>query len=480
MQTDRVSAQSRVAGCSTMDRGVVLAAVLAASALLVSEARAHAQEGCPPDHVGCHAVSVDFRHRAALFDDVMLDSGWVPAGSPLQVRFAVALAGSTQVDMGGTAVTSWPAALDVAVPGRPGTGRLAMNYGLEVMAMIRIDVEVAGTRYRWMGDIPLPGGVPSDLRLFDEVSFDPFLLPPREPRSVMVWDDTDPVRVLDVSLTDSLIPIAGIGGGFVLDLVASLETGYRTERIEVSDALTAITEEGASVVVRADPGALELGAAKDYTVLPRGTLSYDATITAIPRLYVVIAGRRFDLGLAEVPLRVVDLDRPTRFGAAEVHVPLPDIRVEPTRVSMGETDVGAMSERLVSVHNEGEATLEVAVLAPRAPFSATATTLTIPARSTTRFALRFEPTAPGDEASVLTLSTNDPDEPLVSIRLSGTGVGAPLPGDAGVADAGWPEGSNAGGCGCGAAGGAGLPTPMAVLLALGVIVPLRTRRKNRM
>lgn len=455
-----------------------LPALVAGCVLATSPARA--QEGCPPDHVGCHTVDVDFEHREALFDDVMLDSGWVPSGSPLQVRFAVFLGGSTEVDLGGRAVTSWPSALDVRVPGRPGTGRLAINYGLEIVAMIRIDVEVAGVRYRWTGDIPIPGGIPRDLRLFDEVTFDPFVLPPSEPRPVVAWDDTDVVRLLDVDLTDALIPIPGIGGGFQVDAVGSLESRYRTDRIEVLDAVGDITEEGGSVVVRADPGATELGGAKDYTVLPHGTIGYEGVVTAIPALYVQIAGRRFELTLAEVPLRVASLDRATRFAPADVHVPLPDIRVEPTMLALGEVEVGGTVERLVTVANDGEAPLEVAVSMPRAPFSTSASALTIPPRSSARLAVRFDPTAGGDDNTVLVLSSNDPDEPLVTIRVGGRGSEPPLPTqDGGVTDAGGGGGSIAGGCGCHAPAGAATPGPGAlVLLAVAAAWARRRARKS--
>lgn len=451
---------------------VALASPLASPAL--------AQERCPPDAVGCHSTDVDFHHREALFDDVMLDSGWVPAGSPLQVRFGVFIGGSTEVDLGGTATTSWPPALDVAIPGRPGTGRLAMNYGIEIVAMIRFDVEVAGVRYRWEGDIPIPGGIPRDLRLFDEIVFDPFVLPPSEPRPVLAWDDTEVVRVLEVDLTDAIIPIPGIGGGFLVDAVGALETGYRTDRIEISDALEAITEEGASVVVRADPGARELGPAKDYEVLPRGTLSYEGEITVIPRLFVEIVGRRFDLTLAEVPLRIVSLDRPTRFDPAAVHVPLPDIRVEPTSLALGEAPVGGSVEQLLTVHNDGESPLYVSVTPPREPFAAPSPGLMIPPRSSARLAVRFEPTELGDEGAILSLTSNDPDEPLVIVRLSGTGVGAAPGQDGGAFGDGGPRGEIAGGCSCRAVGGPGAASPALAICALGVLVALRRRARHRM
>ena len=456
-----------------------VAPFLALIALLAGPRVAAAQAApCPPDHVGCHRADVDFHHRDALFDDVMLDSGWVPPGAAVQVRFAVFLGGSTEVDLGGTAVTSWPPALDVAVPGRPDTGRLAINYGIEIIARIRFDVTVGGVHYTWEGDIPIPGGIPRDLRLADEIVFDPFVLPPSDPRPVLAWDDTERVTVLEVDITDALIPIPGIGGGFVVDAVGALEGSYQTDRIEVSDAVTDILAEGASVTVRPDPGAPELGAAKDLTILPHGTIGYDGLITLYPGLFIEIAGSRFDLTLAEVPLNVVDRSSNTDFDPAMVHVPLPDIRVDQTLLTFGETAVGGASERLLTIHNEGEAELRVGASEVASPFGVGIPTLTIPPRSSARLLVTYVPTENGMASGILLLSSNDPDEPIVTIRLGGDATGgftddAAVPLDAGVG----PIGPTDGGCGCRAAALAS-PAP-GWLLAIPLAWALRRRRARR-
>lgn len=452
--------------------GVFLALAVISGAAATAAAQA---AECPPDHVGCHRVDVDFHHRDALFDDVMLDSGWVPSGAALQVRFAVFIGGSTEVDLGGTAVTSWPSALDVAVPGRPETGRLAINYGIEIIARIRFDVTVSGVNYTWEGDIPIPGGIPRDLRLADELIFDPFVLPPRDPRPVVAWDDTDMVTVLEVDITDSIIPIPGIGGGFVVDAVASLEGSYQTDWIEVSDALSDIETEGASVIVRPDPGAPEFGAAKDMTILPHGTIGYDGVVTLLPGLFIEIAGRRFDLTLAEVPLTVVDRTSNTDFDPAMVHVPLPDIRVEQTRIGFDETAVGGAMERQLTIYNDGEAELRVVAGDPMEPFFVGVSTLTIPPSSSARLIVGYEPTDNGPASNVMLLSSNDPDEPLVTIHLDGDGTGAPIddasvPLDAGV---GTPPPID-GGCGCRA-----VPSSNAPLWALGVVPVAWIVRRRR-
>lgn len=462
-----------------------LAALLHAHALLAPSVVRAQEISCPLDHVGCHLADVDFHHRDALFDDVSLDSGWVPAGSPLQVRFGVFLGGSTDVNLGGTVVTSWPGALDVAVPGRADTGRLAVNYGIEILARMRFDVTVAGIHYRWEGDVPLPSGIPRDLRVADELVFDPFVLPGSDPRPVLVWDDTEVVTLFEVDITDAFIPIPGIGGGFMVDAVAELEGSYQTERIDVSDAVAPIVVEGASTIVRAAPGEPELGAAKDMTILPHGTVGYDGVVTLFPRLFIEVAGRRFDLTLTEIPLRVVDQNAETEFEPASVHVPLPDIRLSESAMDLGEVLVGATEERLVTIHNDGEAALSVSASNPGAPFDLDTARMTIPPSSSARLAVRFTPLADGATSGVVLFASNDPDEPLVTLRLAGAGFGdtpddAAVPLDGGVGlDGGDAGGGYAvdGGCGCrvGAARPVSAPGVLA-LLALALFVRARRRR----
>ncbi len=450
------------------------AAILLMTCLCVTSV-ARAQD-CPPDAVGCHTADVDFEHRDALFDDVMFDTGWVPGGAPLQVRFALFLGGSTQVNMGGNSVTSWPPPLDEAVLGRPGTGRLAINYGLEVIARIRFDVRVAGVRYNWEGDIPIPGGIPSDLRMADEMMFDPFLLPP-DATPALVMDDTGAVRVVNYDITDSLIPIPGISGGFLLTATAGLEASYVTNRIVVNDAVDTINMEGASVVVRADPDAPGLGAAKDLRITPEGTVTYTGTITLAPSLYVSIAGRRFDLPLVDLPIPIGPFDSNTDFNTAEVHVPLPDIRVDPTSLDFEPTTVGGSSQLLLTVYNDGEAALDVSVREPAAPFRAGETALNIPPSSSARLAIDFEPFTGGARNAVLFLASNDPDEPLVTIQLNGTGLGGVA--DAGVSADGGEGGSPTdGGCSCRLSGSRPAPKGLA-LLGLGLLGLLFSRARRR-
>lgn len=424
-------------------------------------------EECPAECVGCHVGDADWLYRDALFDDVDLDTGWVPAGSPIQVRFGIAIGGSTEVGLGGTVVTSWPPALSVMVPGRPGTGYLRVNYGFEIIAQLRFDVEVAGVRYDWEGDIPIPI-IPEDLRLAGETVFDPFALPGAESRPVWVTDSTDEVRVLWLDAIDWIIDIPGVGGGFRLTAQAELDTGYQTDRIEVADALPIIGE-GESTLIEPplpeDPdGETGFGANWDVAVHPEGTLQYDGTLILVPEIYLQVVGTIFEIELAEIPLRLVDTDSEIVFDDETINVPLPDVDVQPARLDLGSSNVGQVNAQPVVFLNNGDAPLVIEAATASAVFAADPPALTIDPHRTARVSMRFSPDRGGDFSEMFAFTTNDPDEPSVVVLLEGEGREVEIP-DAGPpdadpdleldadaeADAGATPGPGAGGCACAAA-----------------------------
>ena len=426
------------------------------------------------------AQDVDFHYlEDGFFRDVSFDSGWVPPGGPIQLRVVFFLGGNTEIDMGGTVLTSWPAPITVQVPGRPGTGRLAMDYGVELSVMLRFDVTVAGVRYTWTGDIPIPE-VPDDARMTAESGFDPFLLPPTMPRPITVRDTTEPIPVVRYDALGGLIPVPGVGGGIAITLQGDLTVGYHSDRIVVGEALPIEMELG-TTVTRPDPGSDGFGPAKDVVVHPEGTLFYDGVIVARPTLYLSFAGSRRDYPLAEIPIPVADLSSNVIFDDHTSHVPLPDIRLVPMAVDFGTVDAGTEVEQLVTVANDGEAPLDVTIREPSTPFAADPATLSLPPRTEARVAVRYAPVMAGGDSAMVFIDSNDPDEPLLVLRLTGTATGAELP----VADAGPPgDGgptagpSDDGGCGCRVAAANHHPAwPFSAAFAL--LVLSRASRRTR-
>jgi hypothetical protein len=395
-------------------------------------------ELCPPGVVGCHTAEVDWLYRDAWFDDIMLDTGWVPPGSPIQLRFGLAIGGSTEVALGGTLVASWPPGIALSVPGRPGAGRLSINYGFEIIAQLRFDVEVAGVRYTWEGDIPIPF-IPEDLRMAGDVVFDPFLLPGVEARPVSVEDATDRVRVFQYDALDTIIPLPGVGGGFVIAMQANLLASYLTQRIWINGA-EPIEEEGGSTLLEPpipeDPDETPgFGPSATVVLHPEGLLDYTGTIIVFPELYIEVAGTRFDFPLAEIPIDLVERDDFVNFDDLEVDIPLPEIDVQPARLNLGEAYVGdATAQPLVFVNN-GEAPLRVVAETTDVPFTVVPAEVVVAPHRTTRVSVRFHPDVPGPEAVMFAFRTNDPDEPSVVVLLEGTGLERPVEPDAGPGDA---------------------------------------------
>jgi MYXO-CTERM domain-containing protein len=461
------------------------AAVMVICLTFVTTEEARAQPSCDPASVGCFVdeTPAEWRYRNAAFDDVMIDTGWQPPGAPIQLRFVLSFGGSAEVDMDADVVTEWPAPLTVSAPGRPETGRLAINYGIELQIQLRFDVNVAGVRYRWEGDIPVPG-IPEDLRAAAEGNFDPYLLPPSE-RPFTVMDTTDRVEVVRYDALGGIIPVPGVGGGIVVTVQGDLAVSYQTIQIVVGDA-SPITMEDAFTVVGPDTGEIMFGAAKDLLIHPEGVLGFDATINVAPGLYLSFAGTRRDYPLVEIPITVADELVDVIFDDHATHVPLPDIRMSGTSYDLGEVPVGESSERTLTIDNVGEAELEVTLAMPGSPFGVDEPSLTLAPGAEESFTVTFAPETGGVANGVVLLRTNDPDESTVAVRLTGSGIETTMPMDDGgtpMDDGGMPMDDGGammvpedGGCGCRSAGAGDGARGWPLFAVLALLAPLRRRR----
>jgi MYXO-CTERM domain-containing protein len=469
-------------GCGILARAVRLLSIaflFTVASLTASVASAQ----CPVGAAGCFDDEVMFMWSDRLFDTIDLDSGWVPSGSPLQIRLGFHLAGETQIDMMGTTYAFWQPALSIMPIGMAGGGRVSVDYGLEIVARIRFDVEVAGIRYTWEGDIPLPGSIPRDLRLANETFFDPFVLPNADPRPVTLSDTTETIDALTVGLPSIRVLGVSIGGGFRLGLYGRLDAAYEGDRIDIvrrevpGNPALAITEHEGAAIVPA-PSATGYGASEDVAVDPVGRITYAGSLVAEPTLFIEILGRRFDLTVATIPIPIVDEESSPDFLPEEIHIPLPDVVVEDDRLEFGVVEVGERVEMNVRFRNEGEAELRITPRTPDAPFDVATDVIVLAPRGERQVVVGFAPIRDGAVNQLLAFDTNDPDRPLVTIRATGEGFEVPMA-DAGpmTRDGGTMSapGISGGACGCSAVGASGARTPLlGLLLLLGVVV-LRRR-----
>ncbi len=105
----------------------------------------------------------------------------------------------------------------------------------------------------------------------------------------------------------------------------------------------------------------------------------------------------------------------------------PDIDVQPSSLDFGGVQVGSSKTMSVTVSNLGEQVLQitdVSVVGQNAnEFSYTTDCLTAPVGpgSSCTVDVTFSPTSEGSKSAELRISSNDPDEPTVTVPLSGTG-----------------------------------------------------------
>lgn len=453
-------------GCVWLRGAVGLGCALWLGVASAASAQTSAGPRCPETR---NTADIAFSHRDMLFSAIDLDSGWVPSGSPLQVRFAVRVAGETDVDLSGQLVSEWPIPVMTSAVGTPGGGRFGIDYGIEIIAQIRFDVTVAGIRYSWSGDIPVLPAELRDLVARDEAVFDPWVLPGADPRPITLYDETASVRVLNVGL-GSFIPIPGVDGGFEVRAAIALGATYQTHRILVTPGEDVITEELQIFRMLSPEGGY--GPGLGVTVLPEGELRWEGGVVLRPGLYIDVLGTRFDLTIAEIPLTLLELMGATRFEPAEVYVPFGDLRIEPgARVDFGAVAAGEEETRTITLHNEGDGVLEVEVQAPGPPFVVESGRYTLPPSSRVSFPVGFSPTDGGARSAMLLVRSSDPDACVTTVLLDGEGLGM-LPvdagaGDAAPADAGIGAPSLPGGCGCRAGSGpASLWVPALLLFAL--------------
>ncbi|MBI1765090.1 MAG: choice-of-anchor D domain-containing protein [Acidobacteria bacterium] len=105
------------------------------------------------------------------------------------------------------------------------------------------------------------------------------------------------------------------------------------------------------------------------------------------------------------------------------------IDVTPATVDFGDVALNASADRTLSVLNTGAQTLQVTGLTlNNAQFKLTssATTFTIAPNAQQNVVLRFTPTANGAQTGTLTLASNDPNRPTLSVSLNGFGGVQPL------------------------------------------------------
>ena len=118
----------------------------------------------------------------------------------------------------------------------------------------------------------------------------------------------------------------------------------------------------------------------------------------------------------------------SRFGPLSVTTSQPRVSLGVTSLNFDATEIGQSSQLSVAVSNVGSQNLTISeVSVVSGSFIASTSATSASAGGSLIVSVTYNPSSAGVETGVLTIKTNDPTRPSVSVNLQGTGLIAPLP-----------------------------------------------------
>ncbi|MFO0555911.1 MAG: hypothetical protein U0271_46465 [Polyangiaceae bacterium] len=482
---------------SSLTRSLTLIALAPVALVgLARDARAdEVAKPCEPEATQCAEAPVAYSKEIVLPIQAGFDTGWVPQSSPVQVHLWAQLWANSKVDLAGRFRTSWPNSLTLAATGTPGAGKLGIHYGVDIGAQAHIQIDVLGQTYSWTGDIPyLPQ---FDFQVDAEKEFDPWAFD-----GVTVSGSTQQQTLAQVSITSLIgLDIPGLDGGFALDTYIDLDAIYKTDLIRILNDIWPDSDQVTGGAIFKEDGLtfddFQGGPFANFRVSPEGQIAYKGNLHLVPALYVSAIGFDYSIPIADIPIPFEFTQRDWRFEPVNVHVSLPDISLEgddmtgpdgaePAKnrigfLEFGTIETGTTRTFSMSIKNTGEATLVGAAAIDEADPGAAAFTLedgdvALDTSDEKPLTVTFAPEAAGDYVAMISIETNDPDEPTRLIELHASAADEPVdPPDDRADDTPAEEY----GCDCALPASTGSRGAMPVFALGALVAGLRLGRKKR-
>jgi hypothetical protein len=378
-----------------------------------------------------------------LFSGSSFDTGWVPKGSPLAVRFQIEPTGGADVEMEGDAELWWPEGLNLGFTGVPGSGWLAIVAGLDAVTSVQFDIDI----YSWESEIDRRG-----VDVEGEIQFDPFLLSGSAQESVTAVSD----GISDEIISFAYTVFTGVEVQFTVDMQPVATTTLSGVRFTADDS--SLSSEGESAII--DYSGLDSEEVLS-TFTARWSGGLDMVLT--PTFSVCILGSCTDLVETDLPLAMAADDFEQDFPSEELSFPLPLLETDAVSYDFGELEVGALANLQVPIGNGGLLDLEGEVGMLGSTYFAVYPEYFLAGPGQEDGVLvTFGPESAGSFSTLLTLVSSDPGNPTYEIELTGTGVESEGPDDG---DQLQTISAEVGGCGC-ATGANGRPGALAMLLCM--------------
>ena len=374
---------------------------------------------CSPTETQCERAPIAVTKLEKGPADFDWDTGWVPANSPIQIRLVVALHDRTEVDLAGNLDATWPDPITLTPRGTAEQGAITIDDGFEVSAQARFTVTVGGQTYSWTGNIPYVPNV--NLLATATKTFDPWAWTGGDPSLTTVVAQTETQKIMQVPLTQAIINIPGISGGFELDGAATFSAWYDTLKIDFDE-----DSSGVSPIPIVDPSdastrlLISRAPSFDTNAFIHGEVTRQITLHFVPAFYFSILGSDFTLPLADLPLPLpASSPEPWDFDPVAVHVPLPEMSIPEAEIDVGTIPVGVGTDEHVTITNVGEEVLAgtVDTLAPMCEIDTPIFSVT--PQQSAGLKLLLVPQTAGPFDVLLHLGSNDPLVPDSFVHLKG-------------------------------------------------------------
>ncbi|TNE91055.1 MAG: hypothetical protein EP330_06285 [Deltaproteobacteria bacterium] len=377
---------------------------------------------------------VVFSDEVDVWSAVEFDTGPLPSGSPVTVRFYIASDGGAYTDIESASLMEWPDPLSQSWASYPSGGTLALITDISLNLDLSWDIfGVSGTEPLWS----------EGLFFEDAMTFDGLLLPQGNPESASVQAAGGSLQSFNFSQS----VVTGVEVAFSMDLIPQAQADLAGVRIDNTDgsALIATDFEGdVSIfdVPASHPGWIEL--LSTYQAQLAATLSLVLT----PAVDLCVIGQCFELAAFDIPIDLIDTEQARSFAPVLVNHPLPSIIPPDPSHDFGEVLVGNTLNFELPLSNQGEMYLEgwVEVVG--------AENITVfpeyffaQPGETDGVVVSFAPDEAIETTAILRITSNDPRQPELEIPLRGLGfVPEPETSDDGYSYEGRSLGVS--GCGC--------------------------------
>jgi hypothetical protein len=421
---------------------------LATAVVVFTAVNAHA------DVTRCASGSATIAYEVDDLPTQTGDTGWFPSDPTAQLRLTGEIVGKTAVGMGLSPTACWDTGMVVSTPGQAASGTLDVEYGAALTLYGQIHTSVLGESIDWSGEIPIPY-LPTDLLIAGTTAFDPMLLPDSPVQSASVSGATDPVTVLSTNVLSNIIDIIGISGNLYVTVQGTMTSTYTTTSVAIGDD-GVITSATGNASVDAPAGGY--GTMLSVSAGATGNVHYAPALVFAANADIAILGYKIvNYQIASITMPLSPIDRPISLTGTGTQIGLPHIDTLPEQLGFA-----SGATQMLQLHNDGAAPLMIEQSS--APDGVTAEAVTIaPGADGVVQVTAADVTAIGD--APLILSTNDPNQPSVTIALAAAASGqtnTPSPTD----DGGDTAGCNASG---GARGG--------WIALFGIALAVRRRRR---